>query len=151
MNRVHVERLRGNHGFSVLVMLSLTVTLNGLQSMVLCVGSDGHVAIEPAGHDHYADGTHICEADAEVHHADLASDSDIARCHGCTDLALAGEICNDPTASGISKIIPWFLVAGLWLPAGQRTTNNDQLTTIISASASGTLYHFPLSSVVLRV
>jgi len=132
-------------------MLSLTVTLNGLQSMVLCVGSDGHVAIEPAGHDHYADGTHICEADADVHRTDLAPDSDVARCHGCTDLAPAREICNDPTASGTSKIVPWLLVSGCWLPVEQRTTNDDQPTSIISGSASWTLYHVPLSSVVLQV
>jgi len=133
------------------MMLSLVVTLNGSQAVVLCVGSDGHVAIEPAGHDHCADGSHICESDADVHHTDLAPDTDIARCHGCTDLALAGEICNDPKASGMSKIVPWLLVSGCWLPVEQRTTDNEQPTAIISASASGPLYSAPLSNVVLQV
>lgn len=143
-----MKHLRGNHGFSVLMMLSLIVTLNGSQAMVLCVGSDGHVAIEPAGHDHCADGTHICESDADVHHTDLAPDTDGARCHGCTDLALAGEICNDPTASGMSKII---FVGLATVSTPPQTSPDDTAYMAILASTSLTLYHVPLSSVVLQV
>ena len=151
LNRVHVKHRCSNHNRSVLLMLSLIVALNSSQAMVLCVGSDGHVAIERAGHDHCADGTHICEADAEVHHTDLSPDAGGVCCHGCTDLALAGEICNDPTTCGISKILSWFLVDGFCLPVGQRTTNNEQPATILSASTSVLQYYVPLSSVVLRV
>lgn len=151
VNQVRVKHRCGNHSLSVLLMLSLTLALSSSQVMVLCVGSDGHMAIEPVGHDHCADGTHLCEADAEVHHTDLRPDTAGVRCHGCTDLALAGEICNDPTTSGMSKILSGFLVDGFWLPAGQRTTNNEQPTTIISASPSVPQYYVPLSSVVLQV
>jgi len=132
-------------------MLSLIVALNGSQAMVLCVGSDGHVAIEPVGHDHCADGTHLCEADAEVHHKNLSPDTDAVRGRGCTDLALAGEMCSDPTASGTSKTLSWSLADGLYLPADQRETDNERPPTVLSEFTFVAQYQVPLSNVVLQV
>jgi hypothetical protein len=43
-----------------LLLLSLAAA-NLPQTAVLCFGDDGHIAIEPAGHDHYADGSHVHE------------------------------------------------------------------------------------------
>jgi hypothetical protein len=130
------------------MLLSLMAAMNASQAMVLCVGSDGHVAIEPAGHDHCADGTHLCESDAAVHDMRLVPDADATRCGGCTDFSMADEIGSDPRASAASKILSagWLAL----LPAEQ-TPPNDATCIGLSASAFLTFYHIPLSSIVLQV
>lgn len=52
--------MRSRNAMIVLLLLSLATT-NLPQTAVLCFGDDGHIAIEPAGHDHYADGSHVHE------------------------------------------------------------------------------------------
>jgi hypothetical protein len=70
MGDMHVRNI--NRG-SLTVLLSLATVLNASQAMVLCVGPDGHIAIEPLGHSHCG-GTH-------------ASDS---HCCPCTDIPIPG-------------------------------------------------------------
>ena len=57
MAQMLLRPLRNANRTTVLLLLSLAA-LNMPQAMVLCIGHDGHVAIEPAGHDHCADGSH---------------------------------------------------------------------------------------------
>jgi hypothetical protein len=130
------------------MLLSLMAAMNASQAMVLCVGSDGHVAIEPVGHDHCADGTHLCELDAAVHDTRLVPGTDATRCGGCTDISMADEIGSDPRASAASKIVSagWLAV----LPAEQ-TPLNDTTGIDLPASASLTFYPIPLSGIVLQV
>ncbi len=143
-----MKHFRSNHSLAVLMMLSLVVTLNGSQAIVLCVGSDGHVAIEPAGHDHCADGSHVCASDADVHDTRLAPGADATRCGGCTDFSMAGEIGSDPKASASSKVI----FAGLLiaLPA-QQSLLGDATCAGLSASESHVFYHLPLRDIVLQM
>ncbi len=44
-----------------LFLLLALAAMNLPQTAVLCLGGDGHVAIELAGHDHCADGSHVHE------------------------------------------------------------------------------------------
>ncbi len=64
------------------VLLSLATALNVSQAMVLCVGPDGHVAVERLGHSHCG-GTH-------------ASDS---HCCPCTDIPIPG--CSGESRSSL--------------------------------------------------
>lgn len=66
-----------------MLLLSLAA-LNMPQAMVLCIGQDGHVAIEPAGHFHCVDGIHFCDpgnlraaAHTHVEHGHSRSCTDI--------------------------------------------------------------------------
>lgn len=137
-----------NNYVSILVVLSVVAAMNVSQMMVLCIGCDGHVAIEPMGHDHCADGTHICESDAAVHDTSLVPDAGGTRCHGCTDFSMAHAIGSDPGASAASKIIS----AGMLAVSLQvHTLPNDATCTDLSASADLAFYHVPLSSIVLQV
>lgn len=140
--------MRRNNHASILVALSLVAALNVSQMMVLCVGCDGHMAIEPVGHNHCADGTHICESDAEVHDTGLVPDAGGSRCHGCTDFSMAEAISSDPGASGASKIIS---AGTLAVSLQAHTPPNAAACTDLSASADLTFHHVPLSSIVLQV
>jgi hypothetical protein len=140
--------LRRNNHASVFVLLSLIGALNASQAMVLCIGCDGHVAIEPAGHDHCADGTHKCESDAVAHDASLVQGAGATRCGGCTDISMADAFGSDPRASSASKIISAGLLA--IVPAVQ-TPLNDAAYIDVPTLASLDSYHVPLSSIVLQV
>jgi len=143
-----LEFVRKSNHASVLMLLSLIAALNASQAMVLCVGCDGRVAIEPVGHDHCADGTHKCESDAAVHDTSLAPDAGRTRCGGCTDILIADAIGSDPGASAASKIVSAGMLAVL---AAAQTPPNDAACISLSAPSSLTFYHIPLRSIVLQV
>lgn len=130
------------------MLLSLVGALHASQAMVLCVGYDGHVAIEPAGHDHCADGTHKCESDAAVHDTRLVPDAGRTCRGGCTDIPIANAIGSDPGASAASKAVSAGMLAVL--AAGQSPPDAAACISL-SASSSLILYHVPLRSVVLQV
>ena len=143
--------VRKENRASVLVLLSLVATMNVSQAMVLCVGCDGHVAIEPAGHDHCADGTHICEFDAAQHRTGLAPDTGGERCRGCTDISMADEIGSDPSASAASKSLSAGMLA---VSSPLLTPPNDAATRANFESRISNfefLQSLLLSSIVLQV
>jgi hypothetical protein len=131
---------------SVFVLLSLAAAMNASQAMVLCVGCDGHGAIEPAGHDHCADGTHRCESDAAAHDTRLTPDASGAGCRGCTDIPLADAIGSDPSASARGGTAAAF--AGV-LPAQIPPFDNFESGNPKFEFAP--VYHVPLRSVMLQV
>lgn len=130
------------------MLLSLMGALNASQAMVLCVGCDGRVAIEPVGHDHCADGTHKCESDAAVHDMSLAPEASRTHCGGCTDISMAEAIGSDPGASAGSKAVSAGLLAVL---AAAQNPPDDAACIDSLASARLILYHVPLRSIVLQV
>lgn len=140
--------LRNKNHTSVFVLLSLVAAMNASQAMVLCVGCDGHVAIEPAGHDHCADGTHLCESDAAVHDARLVPDAGGVRCHGCTDISLADAMGSDPGASAAAKSVSAAMLA---VASQSQITPNGAASIDISALASLILYHVPPRGIMLQV
>ncbi len=140
--------LRKNNYASVLMLLSLVGALNVSQAMVLCIGTDGHMAIEPAGHDHCADGTHKCESDAAVHDTVLVPDAERTHCGGCTDIPMAETIGSDPGDSAASKIVAAGMPAVLAAP---QNPSNDAACIDSLTSARLILYHVPLRSIVLQV
>jgi hypothetical protein len=89
-------------------MLSLAA-LNMPQAMVLCIGDDGHVAIEHAGHDHCADGSHVrgCRPKEGEH-----SHVGCPHCRPCVDIPILVGIGDNRIASQKSKVTP-IQLAGL--------------------------------------
>jgi hypothetical protein len=71
----------------VLLLMMTATTLTMSQGMVLCFGCDGHVAIEPAGHDCCIQqtGTRSQAADSPL---GVASSGEELRCQSCMDVSL---------------------------------------------------------------
>ena len=131
------------------MLLSLIAAMNAAQAMVLCVGCDGHVAIEPAGHDHCADGMHLCESDAAAHDTYVAPDAGRESCHGCTDIPMVEEISSDPSASTTSKSVS----AGMLLLSSPSHSSSDDAAAQarLEFHMSDSLQIAPLSSIILQV
>ena len=71
--------------------ISLSVTATGVAGTVLCLGADGHMALETAHEVHCL---HEGDADSHEHHAD---DEILAKVHGifcgpCVDVSLSTDI-----------------------------------------------------------
>jgi len=123
------------------MLLSLIAAMNASQAMVLCVGSDGHVAIEPVGHDHCADGTHLCESDAATHDTRLAPEGGGTHCGGCTDISMAQEIGSNPSPFAATFV---FSSPAHILP-------DDGTRAGLESQVSDSSQAIPLSSIVLQV
>jgi hypothetical protein len=103
-----VKSLRSCNGRTLLVLLSLAA-LNASPAMVLCVGEDGHVAVEPVGHHHCTDGTHTHGRPPAA--SDTSDYPHLSRdcCRPCEDSpisATAGAECVTPHASKWSLARP---------------------------------------------
>ncbi len=129
------------------MLLSLAGVLNASPAMVLCIGCDGHVAIEPVGHDHCADGTHKCESDAAAHDTALIPDAVRTHCGGCLDVSMSQTIGSDPGASAASRVNS----AGLFAVLTPQTPLDDAACIDSPASAYLIYHHVPLRSIVLQV
>lgn len=91
------------------MMLLALAAANAAQGVVVCVGADGHVALEPAAHHHC---THEeCESDAAtltvVSHAD--GHPHVACPRTCTDIPICAEFSalqspDGPTAAGLHSV-----------------------------------------------
>jgi hypothetical protein len=91
-----------------MLLLALAAT-NAAQGVVVCVGADGHVALEPVAHHHC---THEeCESDVAtltvVSHAD--GHPHVACPRTCTDIPVCAEFSalqstNGPTTAGLHPV-----------------------------------------------
>ena len=99
------------HGWHPLLagLLSVLVALNMSQAVVVCVGADGHVAIEAAGHHHCDHDLHPDDSDHSP--ADAADHSHAADgpCMPCTDIPFCAgapehpfKSSHSPTGSSVS-------------------------------------------------
>ncbi len=88
------------------MFLLLLAALNMPQAMVLCIGHDGHVAIEPAAHDHCADGSRPHDhgpAGLETgDHAHVGHE----HCPPCIDIPIPAGASDERTAAQKSKSGP---------------------------------------------
>lgn len=103
--RVFVRPVRNANRAIMLLMLSLAA-LNMPQAVVFCIGHDGHMAIEPAGHQHCQDGSHprnYHAAGAETaEHAHLGVPQKAA----CIDIPIPSESSDSRFASQRSRLTP---------------------------------------------
>jgi hypothetical protein len=128
------------------MLLSLTVALNASQVMVLCLGCDGHVAVEPVGHSHDDCGDHTHPDESGTAFSPVAEG---ASCRGCIDIPLPNEIPNSSSASDGSKIVSAAMADVA--PAGLAMENGNAPAGEAAAPGFLSPYHIPLRSIVLQV
>jgi len=115
-----------------LVLLSFVVMLNASQTMVLCVGHDGHVAVELAGHNH-------CRGEH-------ASDS---HCCPCTDIPIPIGPCTEHNAA--DRVVPGSVHLAATLSLTQTTMAEVESSFASASPAIPTSFYTPLRSIVLQV
>ncbi|MBN2447733.1 MAG: hypothetical protein JXO22_13450 [Phycisphaerae bacterium] len=132
---------------AVLVVLCLLAMGNVPHGMVVCVAGQGHVAIEPAGHDHCADGDAGSDA---FGHSILCPYGHAANgdCASCVDIPLslgAFDHRSAPAASKTSDSGPAACIESF-------AVRQDHATTLQTFTRCTLLtYHVPLASIILQV
>jgi len=137
-----------NWGKMAFVLLSLLMMGNASHGMVVCIGAHGHVAIEPAGHDHCADAddAHDCGPAASGSGATgyLAD----GHCEPCVDIPLSLGAFDDRLTSGALKMSGSTPAACIEPPATPQTHGTDVLTF---TRCTFLTFPTPLSSIILQV
>lgn len=96
---------RNNRRAFLLLLLSLAA-VNVPQATVLCLGYDGHVAIEPAGHNHGEDGLHACgRRPVNVESKDLSHVA-YGHCRPCVDIPIPVAVGDHRPVSLRSDLSP---------------------------------------------
>lgn len=135
---------RGSRFFVVLVMLS--VAANSTQAVVLCMGSDGHVAIELAGHQH-------CEcspgSEEAAHDANAFAAEQEACCEPCVDIPLSSAISDGPVVQKAPKINTQGATVALSIP--DMADHGLEALAAVGAYPAFISYHHPLSTIILVV
>jgi hypothetical protein len=134
-----------NHGSRFfVVLLVLSIALNGTQAVVLCMGSDQHVAIELAGH-HHCHSEH--ESEEASHETNDRNDELDPPCRPCVDVPLSSGISDGPVVHKTQATIALF--ADIALP-NQMLADQD-LETDVAPEACPAIASFydPLSSIIL--
>ncbi len=127
---VNFTRTRSTSTFFIL--LSLVAMLNASQTMVLCVGHDGHVAVEVAGHNH-------CRGEH-------ASDS---HCCPCTDIPIPIGSCTEHNAADTRA--PGSVYPAAPLSPAQTTMVEFEGFFASASPLILTSFYTPLRSIVLQV
>lgn len=139
---------RNNQCVFVALLLLLLAVLNVPQAMVLCVGDDGHVAIEPAGHDHCVDGLHSCgRASAQPdEHSHVAHE----HCRPCVDIPIVVAAGRNRIVSQRSDVpliclshVQPTMLTGSPLDAGQTVASSSRLLPLSCGD--------PLQGIILQV
>ncbi len=95
-----------NAGRAMMLMVLSLAAMTMPHAAVLCIGDDGHMAIELVGHGHCEDGSHW-----HNHHAtgsEAAEHSHVGRphCRPCVDIPIPVESSDRRFASQRSRITP---------------------------------------------
>jgi len=133
----------------LMTVISLLAILNVLRVPVLCVGRDGHVAVEPAGHEHCAHAGH--QHDEEAGKADVAPHCHVegAPCRSCTDIPILTGVSESPIKSSDGITCVFFSVD---CSVSSGAIDGDVGAASLGPSnASGSTYFIPLRSIVLQV
>ena len=130
---------------TICVALSLAAMLYASPAMVLCVGADGHVAIEPVGR---------CSTDACPPHADgspperQAMAAQPVGCGPCTDIPIPLEI--GPGRGRPDRVKAVSECGIVPLVAATRPDNTADLA-VLSHWELSISYHTPLRTIVLLI
>ena len=130
-------------------LLSVLVALNMSQTVVVCVGADGHVAIEAAGHHHCDHDLHADDPDHPPVDTEDHSHATDTPCVPCTDIPVcAGALEHPfkPSHSSTSVFAPVDFIAPSDRAAADAARVADPESLSLLAS-----YFLPLRTVVLVV
>jgi len=135
---------RGSRFFIVLLMLSIAA--NSTQAVVLCMGSDGHVAIELAGHQHCPCSQGSKEA---AHDTNAFAAEQEACCAPCADIPLSIGISDGPLVQKTPRMNAVSAMMTVSLP--DMADHDLKAFTAAGSRPAFTSYHHPLSSIILVV
>lgn len=127
------------------IILTISVAVNGTQSIVLCTARDGHVAVELAGHHH-------CRSDHD--HQEAAHDTGDgveesgAPCTPCVDIPLSDGISAGPI---VQKAQETRQASTISLPIPDLADQSFDAFTITGAYPAFTSFYDPLSCIILIV
>jgi len=134
---------------AVLLLLSPMMTLNASQATTLCVGHDGHVAIELVVDDHCTCEVRTSGTGADHVPAGTASSVMDERQQSCTDLSIPIGSCGSRTAPVPSKADSSGPATAPAFPSPAATGEVE----IASPESPPTFirYYTPLNSIILQV
>lgn len=127
-------------------LLIWSVLLSGTQTVVLCMASETHVAIEVAGH-HHCDNEH--EYGSTPHKSSGDSDDHDSPCRPCVDVPLSPGITENSSLHNAPLPSPLFV--------GISTSNpgmddiDREIYTRTGMNPSLISFYTPLSSIILIV
>jgi hypothetical protein len=130
-------------------VLSLVAILLTSPQMVLCIGEDGHVAIEPYGHCHDGPAHRHTTAVSDDSPSHVVPGPDAEGCSPCTDIPLSTDIRTSQTGRKDARLLTNRAigpVTTLWDPPAGFARRSVPSYWELSVS-----YHTPLSSIVLRL
>lgn len=136
-----------NHGSRLfIVLLVLSVAINGTQAVVLCLGSDGHVAIKLAKHQH-CEHAHGSETTARETAAFTKQQDG---CGGpCVDIPLSPGISDGPIVQKAPAMNVLPAIFALLIP--DMADHGLKAYETAGACQPFISFHQPLSSIILIV
>lgn len=137
-----------DRSIALMTLLSLIVALNVSQAAVLCIGGDGHIAIELAGHRHCEHGAHHDDHNADAPEASVSLCAEDGPCRPCTDIPLSTGTCEDRIGPkpASAKALSWICPPSVPDHRAGDSTPPTATSFLIEAA-----YPIPLRSIVLQV
>jgi len=133
----------------LVVMLSVLVALSMSQAVVVCVGADGHVALETAGHHHCDHDTHADNANGSAAEKEDHCHAEGTPCQPCTDIPVCAgalEHLFKPSYSPAGIIVPAACIVPFGF-AAQDATGGANLESFTPFAT----FFVPLRTVILQV
>lgn len=129
-----------------IILLALSVVVNSTQAVVLCMETDGHVAIELAGHYH-------CHSEHESreapHESSDGADEHKTPCLSCVDIALSPGISDEPVLQKTPAINA--LSAGTALSVSDIGDQNLETFAAAGTYPAFTPFYDPLICIILII
>jgi hypothetical protein len=135
-------------GKTAFVLLTLLAMVNASAGMVVCIGAHGHVAVEPAGHDHCADAEDAHHCGPSALGSDAADHVSGKHCGPCVDIPLCFGVYDDRLTSAAAKTGGSVPAACIEQPAVSQS-HPTAILTFAHCTLLGS--HTLLSSIVLQV
>lgn len=129
-----------------IALLILSVVINGTQAVVLCMGNDGHIAIEIAGHKHYH-----CNHEAKgiPQESDNGTEEHDTPHQPCVDVPLSSGITDSPLVQKAPEMVVLSVGIDLFVPY-MAELDLEAFETAGACPAFISFYD-PLSSIILVI
>lgn len=120
---------------------------SGLSGFVLCVGSDGHIAVERS-----IDDSTCSDAEKQLHqqeidgHHGACCDPDLKHCGECRDISLTSD-CQDEQARNPDRPVDIRPIHSLVIPASLSDSYGIEYRHQISSANNHSSYHLSLASI----
>jgi len=139
----------GKHKRFASVLICLFVWASASQGVVVCVGSDGHVALEPAFHERCHHHVHAEETEVGQFTKEISSHAESRHCQPCVDIPLSLGLLQD--CSQLTKLQPKSQILSAPVSPDTSLETIPVLTGVSEPFYITTPYFDPLRTVILQV